>query len=59
MDMLDLLQLAAVPEGGLLHGGCGDKDDLPEQGLLGGCEVSQRLSRCHARATVRARVQPK
>ena len=40
MDMLDMLQLAAVPEeGGLLHGGRGDKDDLPQQGLLGGREA--------------------
>ena len=39
MDMLDLLQLAAVPEGGLLHGGRGDKDDLLRRGRLAGCEV--------------------
>ena len=39
MDMLDMLQLAAVPEGGLLHGGRGDKDDLIRQGLLAGCEA--------------------
>ena len=39
MDMLDMLQLAAVPEGGLLHGGRGAKDDLIRQGLLVGCEA--------------------
>ena len=39
MDMLDLLQLAAVPEGGLLYGGCGEKDDLLQEGLLAGREA--------------------